>query len=857
MSLFIYFQRMKIPAFLLIGLAFASTGYTQQIPANPTPKKAASPVATAAQPAVVKSNPKPYKEIITDKAVTRKGLFTVHTVDEKWYFEIPDSLLNREILAITRFDKSPAGSRSYGGEKVNEQTIRFEKGPSDVIFLRVMTIINVASDSSQPIAQAVRNSNVDPIAAAFDIKAYGRDSNSVVIDVTDFFKLDNQPVSLSPDIKKRYNLSGIAADRSFISYIHSFTLNTEVRTVKTFSSSGASGMGFGPSSSVSLPAADVAGAVTMELNNSFILLPSIPMRKRFFDPRVGYFASEYAVYDDTQQKVKTSTFIHHWRLEPKAEDMDRWKKGELVEPKKPIIFYVDPATPKQWRPFLIAGINDWQAAFEQAGFKNAIMGKEWPENDSTMSLEDARYSVVRYFASDIENAYGPNEADPRTGEILESHIGWYHNVMKLLHDWYFIQTGAVDPRARTMKFDDSLMGTLIRFVSSHEIGHTLGLRHNMGSSSQTPVEKLRDKAWVEANGHTASIMDYARFNYVAQPEDHIGPKGLYPRIGAYDKWAIQWGYKMIADTKTSEEDKKVLNTWIIDSLKSNPRLWFGGEAQNFDPRAQTEDLGDNSVKASEYGILNLKKIILQLPAWTKEEADTYDNLDDMYSQLTGQFSRYMNHVSKNVGGIYETFKSVEQPGNVYGPTPKAIQVQAVAFLHKQLFETPYWLLNKEILNKISSPSSTEIIANTQSAVLSSLLTSSRLFRMEILSDRFGKTVVYGPDDLVTDLEKGLWKELGSSLPIDPYRRNLQKQYVDVLINLMNPSQPAIPAGLPRVLLIYFGADIKNTDIPSIARAHLTALRNRILLTANISTDKISKYHLLDVAERIKLAMNPK
>ena len=372
-----------------------------------------------------------------------------------------------------------------------------------------------------------------------------------------------------------------------------------------------------------------------------------------------------------------------------------------------------------------------------------------------------RFSVIRYFASDIENAYGPNEADPRTGEILTSNIGWYHNVMKLLHDWYMIQTGAVDPRARKMKFDDSLMGTLIRFVSSHEIGHTLGLRHNMGSSSQTPVEKLRDKAWVEANGHTASIMDYARFNYVAQPEDHIGPKGLYPRIGPYDIWAIQWGYKMIPDTKTAEEDKKILNRWIIDSLKANPRLWFGGEAQNFDPRSQTEDLGDNSVKASEYGILNLKKIIVQLPEWTKEEADTYENLDDMYAQLIGQFSRYMNHVAKNVGGIYETFKSVEQPGDVYEPTPKSIQEQAVVFLQNQLFETPYWLLDKNILNKISSPSSSEMVANTQSSVLNSLLSSSRLFRMEAISDRFGKSNVYGPEDLVTDLEKGLWKELNS------------------------------------------------------------------------------------------------
>ncbi len=846
---------MKSTLSLLACLAMALCTYSQQTPAVPPAKKPVTVTGTVVNPP--KSSPKPYKEVITEKAVTQRGLFTVHKVEDKWYFEIPDSIFNREILAITRFDKSPAGSRSYGGEKVNEQTIRWEKGPSDNVFLRVLTIISTAPDSTQPIAQAVRNSNVDPIAAAFDIKAFGPDSSSIVIDVTDFFKGDNQPVSLSPDLKRRYNLGGISSDRSFITYIHSYPLNTEVRTLKTFSSSGTpSGMGFG-SSSTSLPAADVAGAVTMELNNSFILLPSIPMRKRLFDPRVGYFASEYSVYNDKQQKVETNTFIHHWKLEPKEADMAKYLRGELVEPKKPIVFYIDPATPKQWRPYLIAGINDWQVAFEKAGFKNAIQGKEWPENDSTMNLEDARFSVIRYFASDIENAYGPNEADPRTGEILTSNIGWYHNVMKLLHDWYMIQTGAVDPRSRKMVFDDSLMGTLIRFVSSHEIGHTLGLRHNMGSSSQTPVEKLRDKAWVEANGHTASIMDYARFNYVAQPEDNIGPMGLYPRIGPYDKWAIQWGYKLIPDTKSAQDDKKILNRWIIDSLTADPRLWFGGESQNFDPRSQTEDLSDNSIKASEYGILNLKRIIVQLPVWTKEEADTYDNLEDMYTQLIGQFSRYMNHVTKNVGGIYETIKSVEQPGDVYAPTPKAIQEQAVAFLQKQLFETPYWLLDKNILNKISSPASEEMIANTQSSVLNSLLSSSRLFRMEVISNRFGKQAVYGPDDLVTDLEKGLWKELNGSEPIDPFRRNLQKQYVDDLISLMNPSQPVIPPGLPRGLIIFFGADIKNTDIPSIARGHLTALRNRILVSANGSQDKLTKYHLQDMAERIKQALSPR
>ncbi|MBS1599851.1 MAG: zinc-dependent metalloprotease [Bacteroidetes bacterium] len=806
-----------------------------------------------------KPGPKPYKEVITDKAISSKGLFIVHKVEDKWYFEIADSLLNREILAVTRFTKTAAGGNTYGGEEVNEQTIRWEKGPSNNVFLRVVTVVNIATDSTQPIAQAVRNSNLDPIGAAFDIKAFGKDSTSVIIDVTDFFKGDNQPVSLSPSVKRRFNLSGIASDRSYIQTIHTFPINTEVRTVKTFTSSPSIGGGFilSPSPSVTLPAAEATGAVTLELNNSFILLPKTPMRKRLFDPRVGYFASNYTVYSDDQQKISTQTFIHHWRLEPKDEDIEKWKRGELVEPKKPIVYYIDPATPKQWRPYLIAGINDWQKAFEKAGFKNAIMGKEWPEHDSSMSLEDARFSVIRYFASDIENAYGPNTADPRSGEIIESHIGWYHNVMKLLHDWYMIQTAAVDPRARKMKFDDSLMGTLVRFVSSHEVGHTLGLRHNMGSSSKTPVEKLRDKAWVEANGHTASIMDYARFNYVAQPEDNISPAGLYPRIGEYDGWAIQWGYKPILNTKNEEDDNKILNKWVIDNLAANPRLWFGGEAQNFDPRAQTEDLGDNSVKASEYGIKNLKRILVELPVWTKEEADKYDNLEDMYVKLIGQFGRYMNHVAKNIGGIYETFKSIEQTGDVYQPTPKQIQKEAVAFLNSQLFETPMWLLNKDILNKFSNPAASENITNTQANVLNNVLSSNRLFRMATSSARYGAANTYGADELIEDIKKGIWSELKTRKPIDVYRRNLQKTHIEALINLINPQAIYLPPNLPRSFAALFGGDIKNTDIPSIARANLIAIRNEIIAVIPGTTDKLSKYHLQDVAERIKQALEPK
>jgi hypothetical protein len=582
---------------------------------------------------------------------------------------------------------------------------------------------------------------------------------------------------------------------------------------------------------------------------------------------VGYFADRFVVYSDDQQHVDNQTFAVRYRLEPKPEDMEKYKRGELVEPAKQIVYYIDPATPKQWVKPLIDGINDWQKAFEKAGFKNAIVGKEWP-NDPSMSLEDARYSVIRYFASDIENAYGPQVHDPRSGEILESHIGWYHNVMKLVHDWYMIQTAAVDPKARKMKFDDELMGQLIRFVSSHEVGHTLGLRHNMGSSSKTPVENLRNKAWVEANGHTASIMDYARFNYVAQPEDNITETGLFPRIGDYDKWAIEWGYRYTGENDV-EKDKLIANKWTVARLGANPRLWFGGEGGNQDPRAQTEDLGDNNVKASEYGIKNLKRIITQLPEWTKEEGDHYENLNEMYTQLLGQFNRYMGHVTKNIGGYYETFKTIEQPGDVYEVTPKDRQKEAMNFLNTQLFTTPTWLLDKSIQNKIytplasdrpvSAPGTNATVQSIQTNVLNSLLDGQRLFRLVASTNRYGAGA-YGVDEMMDDLRKGVWSELSTKKPIDAYRRNLQKAYVERLITLVKPTPITINiqgGGRGANFGGLLPTNTLNTDVTSVARGQLRTLQSEVNAAIAGTSDKMSKYHLQDVAARIKEALDPK
>jgi hypothetical protein len=501
-------------------------------------------------------------------------------------------------------------------------------------------------------------------------------------------------------------------------------------------------------------------------------------------------------------------------------------------------------------------VNDWQTAFEKAGFKNAIMGKMAPtkQEDSTWSLEDARNSAIVYKPSDIANASGPSISDPRSGEIMESHINWYHNIQELLRNWYMIQAANSDPRARQMVFPDELMGELIRFVSSHEVGHTIGLRHNFGSSSSVPVENLRNKAWVEANGHTPSIMDYARFNYVAQSEDNINTAGLFPRIGDYDKWAIEWGYRRFADYKSPESEKTHLNKWIMEKLKNN-RLWWGdGESNRDDPRSQTEDLSDNNVKASLYGIKNLQKMVPQLMQWTKEENADFENLGDIYNQVTGQFRLYIGHVSRNVGGIYKTPRVVEDVNPVFEFNPKAKQVDAVSFLNQQLFTTPTWLINNDILSRTGT-SPVSVIGGLQDMSLNILLSTNTLNKLSQGEVALGNNA-YKMTDLFSDLKKGIWAEVSSKKPIDIYRRNLQKSYISILDNILNPAIAA-PSGGGGGFGIVITNNTDKSDIKSLVRAHLSFLKNEVTAAAAVSVDPMTKYHLQDISKRIEKALDPK
>ncbi|SMC88667.1 zinc-dependent metalloprotease [Pedobacter africanus] len=790
---------------------------------------------------------KPYDQVITKKAATSSGLFKVHQVEDRYFFEVPDSLLETDLLIVNRIAKGATGASQamsgYSGDQINENVVRFAKGPHYRLFIKNMSYTERSADSSDNgMYRSVRNSSLQPIVAAFDIKAVSKDSAAVVIDVTDYLNADNEILFFNSGAKSALKLGGLQADKSYIEAVKAYPENVEIRTVKTYGRTGGAAMSGLPPSA--------GGNATYELNSSIIWLPKRLMASRAYDDRVGYFATGYVDFDRNPQGVGFNALITRWRLEPKKEDEARYLRGELVEPKQPIVFYIDPSTPKKWVPYLIQGVNDWNVAFDAAGFKNAVIAKPAPTNaqDSTWSVESARHNVIVYKPSAIANASGPHVHDPRTGEILETHVNWYHNVMQLLRNWYFVQASAVDPKARKMKFDDELMGQLIRFVSSHEVGHTLGLRHNFGSSSTVPVEKLRDKAWLEANGHTPSIMDYARFNYVAQPEDGISEKGIFPRIGDYDKWAIEWGYRWWPALPREEEESK-LNHWIIARTSANKRLWFGTETDQNDPRSQNEDLGDDAMKAGAYGVRNLQRIVPHLMEWTREKNEGYTNLKMMFDEVAGQFNRYTGHVLKNIGGIMTTPKSVEEKGVVVVNVPKAKQKSAMTYLDRYVFTTPVWLMDKDVLNK-TGIEPIGLMEKIQGSALSRLFSPVVFLNLCNAQAKDGASA-YTAAELLADIKHAVWKELKSGTAVNVYRRNLQKNHISNLITMAGLGRIVGPAlALPSG----FMAVGFPKDAVGLAKIQLRQLQQEIKTGVPLVKDKMSRCHLLDCLDQIQRAL---
>ncbi len=810
----------------ILCLIILSTSLSMETLAQRKKKKKDAETEQPEPPKKKKGDLKDYNDVITDEAITDDGLITSHRVGDDFYFEIDDELLEKEILIVSRISGHVKGL-NFGGAGMKsrpQQVIRFQKNGKKIL-MRSVSYNNVA-DENEPIYTSVRNNNFEPLISTFDIETITADSASYVFKVNSFFSDDIPMIGALRDAeRKRFKIKGIDKSRSLITSVRSFPQNVEVRHILTYRGD-------------ELPANQLTGTLSVEMNQSMILLPEEPMIPRYHDERVGFFSLQQVDYSADEQKAARRRFITRWRLEP--SDWAAYNRGEAVEPVKPIVYYIDPATPEKWRPYIKQGVEDWQTAFEKAGLKNAILAKDPPskEEDPEWSPEDVRYSVIRYIATDIQNAQGPHVHDPRTGEILESDILWYHNVMNLLRNWFFIQTAAINPEARKVKFDDELMGELIRFVSAHEVGHTLGFPHNMGSSPAYTVEQLRDKEFTDTHGVAPSIMDYARFNYVAQPEDGI--TNFFPRIGEYDDWVTQYGYKPIANINSPDDEEDILNSWIKEK-GDNPLYRYGRQRRlPIDPTAQTEDIGHDSMIASELGIRNLKRILEQLMEWTTEEGKNYEELKELYTNVSNQFKRYTGHVVSNVGGVYEYYKTADQDGLVYTHVEKDKQQRAVNFLNEQLFATPNWLVDAEILGRIQQDGLVDQMRATQVRILDRLTREEMLMRM-IENEALNGSDAYTITSLFTQMRQGIWGELYNGRRIDTYRRNLQKEHIDRLGELMNLEEEKFA----------------NSDIPSIAMATLSRLERDVRSGINRQNDVSSRFHLQDIQKRIDTILNPK
>ncbi|MFZ1700455.1 MAG: zinc-dependent metalloprotease [Pyrinomonadaceae bacterium] len=789
------------------------------------------------------SDPQPYEKVITKDAKSKKGLFTVHQVKDKYYYEIPKTEFDKEYLWVSQIARTTLGV-GYGGQALGSRVVRWENS-GNKIYLRNVSF-SVVSDPNNPIAEAVSASNNDPILMAFNVAAWGPNNDSAVIDVSRLFTTDIYEISA----RQRLSANSMDASRSFIESISPFPTNIETEATHTYirnpTPAGAGGGG-GAQQSGMRP-----GSASVVLHYSMVKLPENPMMPRLFDERVGYFTTGNIDYSRNEHRAQTRTFIARWRLEKKNPN------AEMSEPVKPIHYYIDSATPVKWRPYMIKGVEKWQKAFEAAGFKNAIIATMAPtkKEDPDFSPEDARYSVIRWLPSTTENASGPHISDPRTGEILESDIQFYHNIMNLQRSWYFLQVGALDKRAQTFPMPDDLMGQLIEYVAAHEVGHTLGFQHNMKASSMYPQEKVRDREWVKKMGHTPTLMDYSRFNYVAQPEDNIAIEDLIPGIGPYDEWATMWGYKPIPNAKTPDAELATLNQWAM-AQDTTPWYRFSTDGSaGSDPGELTEAVGDaDAVKSSGLGLLNLKRVAkLIVPATTtNEKGQPYDDLAEIYGRMLGQWTLEMNHVAAIVGGYNSQQKHVGQSGVKFNLIPRARQTEAVKFLNDNAFATPTWAIDKEILRRIEPVGALNRIRNAQNSVLNNLLSSSRFARL-VEQQTLDGTMAYEPTAFLADVRNGVWGELSTpKVSIDAYRRNLQRAYLDIANAKLNAPAQATPQGLPRGFAAMF---ISSGDEKSFYRAELRAISASAGAALARTTDRATRAHLEGVRDQIAKILNP-
>jgi uncharacterized protein DUF4953/uncharacterized protein DUF5117/uncharacterized protein DUF5118 len=895
---------------------------------EPPPTPADLPAADTGLPGRLSSGsssqPQAFDKVITKDAKSKTGVFTVHEIKEKYYYEIPKTELNKEFLFTTQIARTTLGV-GYGGQFVSERVVRWERHANKINLREVN--YEVVADPKTPISLAVKAANNDTIVMSFPIAAFGKEPGkdkdkdkpkdkdkdsesadaqkdedkdelppdqpaketppakestpakdaaakpagakesakkparpepkeyketgrepSIVIEVTRLFTSD--VVELSA--RQRLNASTMDASRSYIERISPYPENIEVESTHTYTRMAA------PAAAVRtenpLNAGGMRpGSATVVLHHSMVKLPEHAMQPRVFDERVGYFTVRQMDYGRDEQRAPKRTYITRWRLEKKDPS------AALSEPVKPIVYYIDAATPSKWVPYMKLGVESWQKAFEAAGFKNAIIAKPapTPEEDPNFSPEDVRYSVIRWLPSTTENAVGPHISDPRTGEILNADIQFYHNVMNLQRDWYFLQVGPLDPRAQKLPLPDDLMGRLVEFVCAHEVGHTLGFQHNMKASSLYPQEKVRDKDWVKKMGHTPSIMDYSRFNYVAQPEDGIDVADLVPVVGPYDVWATRWGYSPIANSQTPDDEKSTLDEW---AREQDTTPWFRFStpgAAGSDPGELTEAVGDaDALKSTALGVKNLQRVArMMLTATTTQKGDPYEDLSELYGRMLGQWTLEMNHVVALVGGLDSQQKNIGQEGVIFTPVPQARQAAAVAFLNDNAFATPKWAIDKEILRRIEPLGTISRVGNAQRSVMSNLLSSARFARL-IEQDALDGSAAYKPADFLAAVRHGVWREIESpQAPIDAYRRQLQRNYLDLVNSKINGSAVTLPAGLPAGISVAIFAS--SGDEKPFYRAELRALNTSITAALARTTDRTTRVHLEGARDQIARILDPK
>lgn len=758
-----------------------------------------------------KSKIKKYDEVITTNAVTKTGLFRVHRVDDRLYYEIPADALDTDLLWVVQISETTAGS-SYAGMPVVDRVVRWELHGEQVLLRDVR--YGMRADADDPVAQAVKASNLAPIIRVFDVKAWGKDK-APVIDVTDLFKKD------VPEFSARNALNAGAMDdaRSFIEEFKAFPRNVNVRVLASFAP--------GKSSGGSSDSAPQSSGITAMLCHSMVKLPETPMKPRRFDSRVGFFTESFTDFSErSEHEAEDVRYILRWRLEKKNPD------AKISEPVKPIVFYVSREVPEKWKRYVKEGIEDWEPTFEAAGFTNAIIGKYAPDphEDPDWDVEDARISSIRWVPAEIENAFGPQVHDPRTGEILSADVRMYHNVQKLVRDWYFVQASPNDPRAQTLPLPDDLEGELIRFVVSHEVGHSLGFPHNMKASSSYTIEQLRNPEWTKKNGTAASIMDYARYNYVAQPGDGAA---LLPKIGPYDYFAVNWGYREFPKGADEKAELEKLVKVQIDQ----PIYRFGDPNAGVDSTQQTEDLGSNAVMATDLGLRNLERVAGYLVKATSQPGKDYELLSDEYTALLGQWSREMGHVANVVGGVQEVNLYYGDASRRYFPNPASYQQEAVSFLMEHALATPARFIGEDVVSRLTAEGTAQRVLTAQSSVLRSLISSQRIDRMAEL-EQTATNGVYPPAKLFADLRDGLFHELaGKPVNVDLYRRNLQRAYIDQLSG--NIKNPAV-----------------NSDLPAYSRAELEAIRDLIQKADISQSPPVVQMHLKDLATRITRALDP-